>query len=321
MKYKNYCFNFLFLIFINLIIIYPTLFYYQLGVPVEDTRYLAEWIALKNEYANEITERKILIISGSNTLFGISAQEIEKECNIPTVNMGSHAGLGLKYILDNARPYIRDGDIVLLPLEYVHYEEIQSFQGEYLSYVMARDVPYFQKMKLTEKIRFIFSVSPDRIVQGIKEKYLPAKKRIGEYDSIYLNKNGDMENNKNNKKLEDNALKAQIKGTLFKNNILPSDDSQKCLLDFLKYCNDRKVMVFVTYPAYLYSDKNFKGNDLVALNNINKFWEKNNVTVLGTYNQFLYDSGDFYDTVYHLNNEGRKKRTKTIINYLKKYIN
>ena len=130
-----------------------------------------------------------------------------------------------------------------------------------------------------------------------------------------------MENNKKNKKLEDNVLKAKTQKNVFKNNILPSNDSKKCLLDFLEYCNDRKVRVLVTYPAYLHSDKNFIGNDLVALNNINKFWQENDVVLLGNYNEFLYDSSDFYDTIYHLNNEGKKKRTESIINYLKKYTN
>src|SRR5665213_1257330 len=42
---------------------------------------------------------RLVIIGGSGVLFGCDAELIEKKLNIPTVNFGTHAGLGMRYLL------------------------------------------------------------------------------------------------------------------------------------------------------------------------------------------------------------------------------
>lgn len=319
--YKKYLFVFFSLILVNIVIIYPAIFYLQLGAPAERSRYIYEWLDSKKQYATSINTGKLLVISGSSTLFGISAETIERECNIPTVNMGSHAGLGLKYILYDAKKVINEGDIVLLPLEYEEYKEVEQYGEEYLNYISDRDPEYFIHKNVFEKIDFILSMNPIDIYYGAKAKIRPDSKIISAYDSTYLNQNGDMTNNSIEKKLNGNILLRKMPKFAFENKEYPSKESKQCLEDFLEFCKEKNVKVFVTYPAYLYHAKSFEGQDLKAINEINEFWkQQNNVIILGNYKDFLYDVNDFYDTIYHLNNIGKEKRTKQLIKYLKPFI-
>lgn len=58
--------------------------------------------------------RRILLIGGSSTHFGLEAERLQKELGIPVMNLGLHAGLGLEGILKLVRGEIRSGDIVVL---------------------------------------------------------------------------------------------------------------------------------------------------------------------------------------------------------------
>src|SRR4051812_31724248 len=64
--------------------------------------------------ADRIQEPKIVIIGGSGAHYGYSAREISRETGLPVVNFGSHAGLGLPYILYKARKVLKPNDFAVL---------------------------------------------------------------------------------------------------------------------------------------------------------------------------------------------------------------
>lgn len=63
-------------------------------------------------------QKRIIIIGGSGTHYGIDALQIEHELHMPVINMGLHGGLGLNAILGSIRNEISKGDIVVLIPEY-----------------------------------------------------------------------------------------------------------------------------------------------------------------------------------------------------------
>ena len=109
-----------------------------------------------------------MILSGSNTLFGVDAEKMENELNIPVLNGGTHAALH-EYILYWAEENIlKDGDIVILPLEYEQYEK-NKYEEEYLKYVWGYAGEYFDTFTLYNKIKFIYKVSPKSLLKNIKD--------------------------------------------------------------------------------------------------------------------------------------------------------
>jgi len=58
--------------------------------------------------------RRILLVGGSSTHFGLSAEELQEKLGIPVLNLGLHAGLGLDAIDKLVQDEIRPDDIVIL---------------------------------------------------------------------------------------------------------------------------------------------------------------------------------------------------------------
>ena len=61
-----------------------------------------------------IQEPKILLVGNSNLSFGMNSALLEEATGMPVVNLGLHGGLGNAFHEEMAKPYIREGDIVLL---------------------------------------------------------------------------------------------------------------------------------------------------------------------------------------------------------------
>ena len=60
----------------------------------------------------------LILIGGSNILFGIDSEQLENQIGMPTINAGLHAGLGLLLFLDIAESYVQPGDVIVLIPEY-----------------------------------------------------------------------------------------------------------------------------------------------------------------------------------------------------------
>jgi hypothetical protein len=125
-KYKQYLFSAL-LIFLAYLfgrILLDTIILLKTDRMVGTADWLDVMLKKKAEMVSqtEPNGRRILIVSGSNALLGISAKNIAQTTGVKTINLGSHAGLGGEYILNWAEKFIRKDDIILMPLEYDLYE-------------------------------------------------------------------------------------------------------------------------------------------------------------------------------------------------------
>ena len=88
------------------------------AVPISgDTAWLRGLYERKEAAARRIAEPKIVLIGGSGTHYSFSAEYLAKRTGIPAVNLGTHAGLGLEYLLYRARRSLRPGDVAVLAIE------------------------------------------------------------------------------------------------------------------------------------------------------------------------------------------------------------
>jgi len=95
----------------------------------------------KHRAAEESASPKIVFIGGSNLPFGLNSERISDETKMPVVDMGLHAGLGLKFMLEEAKPYIRKGDIVILVPEYQQFFGENYYGEETLVYTLVNIYP------------------------------------------------------------------------------------------------------------------------------------------------------------------------------------
>lgn len=77
----------------------------------------------KMERLNSIEEPKIILVGNSNLSFGMNSPAIEQTIGMPVVNLGLHGGLGNAFHEEMAKDGIKEGDIVVLcHLDYANNE-------------------------------------------------------------------------------------------------------------------------------------------------------------------------------------------------------
>lgn len=289
---------------------------YQIGAPTESSRWLYEVDKIKTSFANSITTPKLLIVSGSNSLFGISSRMVTEETGIPAVNAGIHAGFGSNYILYRARLLAKAGDTVLLPLEYELYSSSAKPSDILVDYVFAHDPKY-----LLTHPWFIAFLSFERLTHGIYAKFhTPPRVDIG-YQYRFINASGDAAANqegnitmKERKKL-DAATPIKIKQKLIYGSF-----ENRSIKEFSDWCHKNKIRLIATWPSTIWFECYKEPGYQEFFLSIQKFYTSIDVPVLGKYTDFMYDKSMFYDTVYHLNDRGMRHRTRQLIDLLQPYL-
>jgi len=64
---------------------------------------------------------KIILVGGSNVALNLDGAQMEQATGLPVVNMGLHGGLGLRFMMNQVKPFLGRGDLVVLVPEYQQY--------------------------------------------------------------------------------------------------------------------------------------------------------------------------------------------------------
>lgn len=73
---------------------------------------------IKHERLATAPSPRAIFVGGSNLLFGLDSERVERETSYHPVNMGVIGGLRLRYLLNETLANVRRGDLVVLGLEY-----------------------------------------------------------------------------------------------------------------------------------------------------------------------------------------------------------
>ena len=293
-------------------------FYFQLGAPMESSRWINDLLTIKRDIVLSKDGRRLLVVSGSNGHFGIRTKDIEKSLSIPTVNFSSHAGLSLGYILYHARTIAKSGDIILLPIEYEFYMRDGDLHNVYVDYVTSWDAHYFREMSLLNKAKFISSIGVERLQAGLKSIFYLSDKKSFDI-SEKLNENGDEIFNKASGQTEEEREKiARLKPLklLFNRNA----KSLQRLKKFALWAGDHNVKLIATYPNTVYFPNYQHGQYKTYFLHIKEFWNGLGVQVLGNPYDFMHEKKYFLNSGYHLNDVGMSLSTKRLIELLNPII-
>ena len=276
----------------------------------------------KEKYAKSIKNNKIIFSGGSNVMYGIRAKLIEKTFNIPSVNLGIQADLSIDYIIHFVKRNVRQGDIVILPLEYVHYHySNQTYRPIRAEYIRTHDIPYFRSQNILHQFRDIKQTSLLDILSSIKEqlnfikdKENLIKRRLYVVNKIY-NKNGDVLNNKKSRKIktyEKNFAPENI------TNYFKETDGLRILKSFNIWCKKNGIHLYITYPNLLYNERYRNKRFRRFFKSLNHYFKFNKIEVIGNPHDFMYKRKLFFDSKWHLTYEGVTMRTKQFIELMKK---
>ena len=299
-----------------------------------------DWVKLTIKKQEKIAldtlpnEKRILIISGSNALFGLSAKTISQETGVKTINLGSHFGLGGEYILNRSKGLLQKGDIILLPLEYPFY----SYSGISDDFGQGRLLSHFIISYDRQLIKEIspFSIASFTVRKALsqrgKREYLEyfrgnlSKKDISRmlkarasegdcYTSFTLNNYGDQTCNnsaKPNGSVNPRVLSTAIPESLQQQHIDPSGYIE----EFVQYATEKGVKIIPLYPVSTHTKDYEYSTFKQSAQAIKKFWEDQGVPFQDSLENSILHPELMYDTEYHPNDTGRAKRTKFVMDLI-----
>lgn len=284
------------------------------------------WLSQKEKINENLNKGKdtIVVLGGSSVLFGTNSNIISEITDKNVINLGAHAGVK-DYIFIWAKKVLKKGNIVILPIEFgcvLDYNKICDFKA---NYILSNDKETYKNFDLLTRARYIgYFLTHSAICynkntknEKIKEiKNNTQYKSVFEkmYDSKYWSNRGDVLNNFGQDKEKIKQAK-NAKCPVSDNIILTKD-----FLDFIKWCNENDIQVFVTYPViFPFNNLDTKeAQDFLA--NYKKTFHKNNINFIGEAKDSYMELNDFLDGVDHLNQKGQRKRSIYLGNLIKAHL-
>lgn len=302
-----------------LLALHVGLFFTQLGVETESSRWIHDALELKRNRALSIEGPKLLLIAGSGTLYSFEAEALERRLKIPTVNCGLHAGLGVEYILHAYSDLVKKGDIVVLPLEYVSYHYDGNTSATLADFASSRDPAWIiQSPAVFFNTAFSFSFS-DLILRN-RKRFKPDRHWVGHYDVTYLSAHGDKTNT--GKELITKQLSDEL-DTYKPMQLRPfSQDSAavKVISSFIRHCQNQGAEVFLTFPVTLNYPEYQYSNFVETVRQRVTHFQTTGVEILGNPDDFLFPREMFFNTFYHSNADGRALGTRKLGDLLEPHL-
>lgn len=262
-----------------------------------------------------INEPKIILVGNSNVAFGIRSEIIERELNMPAVNLGLHAGLGNRFHENIAKLNINEGDIVVLCHTYYgDYNKIGDAELAITALEWNKEL-----WKILEPADYIevIRVLPNYILNAFVRKVTKKGNIPGRdcYSRNAFNEYGD------NVFADSNDLSKRY---IFKpgelDGYVPSvgESCVERINEFDEYIKSRgATLVIGGFPI---ADGEYTPNHCKYDDFEKKLRENVSCPVIFTCDNYYFDYDYFYDTVYHLTKEGAELRTYRLIEDLKCYF-
>lgn len=253
---------------------------------------------------------KIVICSGSNTLYSINSKYIHEKTGLPVVNFGIHAGLE-NYIFYETEKILKSGDIVFLPLEYDLYKkDSPTVPSQLAEYLVTYGQDYFPKFSIIQKLGLSFYLVK-LIITYHKLDADPVDEEILSQTNDYGDYIGNIGTKANLP--EKSTYKYIIEE-------IPQDNKSFALYDFINYCKNNNIKLYAMLPFICHKPE-YSESEIKAYNNIKAFYAKNGIELIGDMKSgSVYDKNLIYDYGYHANQQGQKQRSDYMISVLNNYL-
>jgi len=259
---------------------------------------------------------KIILLGGSNVSFGINSKLIQEHFNMPVINMGIYAEIGLKYMLSDIRPFVKESDIVVILPEYANFIS-DSYYGSRGLIALLFDV-YPEGLKYLGLKQWLHLFPYLLNYMAVKVKRLPdfltkkvfgkkKKKKIGVYSRRSFNKYGD----------------AYIHWTMSHQAIPPigeippstklRQETFNDIEEFEKFLTKKKAKLAIFPPCLnINAYKKMKW----IIDKIQKALPNRNFVP----ERYIFEDELCFDSVYHLVKKGVDLRTNRLIEDLENYL-
>ncbi|KCZ87533.1 hypothetical protein HHI_15828 [Hyphomonas hirschiana VP5] len=287
---------------------------------VPDGTDYAEASILKHNLLAADVPKKIVLVGGSNLAFGADSTVIEDVTSCPVVNMGMNGYFGVRFMLEEVKPDLRAGDIVVIAWEYDSFYKSVDGANTDLLMVTKANTDALQFLTPTQKLgvlgRYPY-VAQQKIIRLLGDGYeafaglfgasedhsdptgIGAIESLGgftpEGDLVsHLGKTWEFD-------LEDGL---DVTNLPLDEDILPMMDA------FVREMNTRGVNVMISWTPII---DDYYARHTAEIERLNAQMEEiPSFLIPRPARDFVFPPSQHFDTVYHLNAEGRAIRSKMV---------
>ncbi|MCK4871555.1 MAG: hypothetical protein KAS72_02405 [Phycisphaerales bacterium] len=248
----------------------------------------------------------ILILGGSNALFGLDAELIERMLDRPVVNMATHAGMGLEYHTLRARRLLAPGDIVLLSPEYEMLTASDAMIDVCWEYIITHDARYFRDIGLRRSAKLLYSVPIEEYTGSLERWSRRLRGRHADwkgYNFLELSPNGDLRRYYGKRNFE-------VKHRFLAENF--ETVAMRRFRSFVQWAHDHDVTVMLTWPSICRDPVTMSEQARSRQRNLAKRMRDMGVVLLDEPEQRIYPREFFADTPYHLTPAVRRLRSESV---------
>jgi hypothetical protein len=241
---------------------------------------------------------RIVFVGGSGLAYGIDSGRIGRAFSRTPVNLGLNAGFGLRYILDEAGPLLRPGDLVVVVPEYEQFSGKNLEGGQALVELLGvrRDPAMLPRLGLDLLLDSNRSVT----------SWSRTERNPGHADRSWFDGNGDVVGHleRGGKPVIPSRFEYSRNGRAF-----------ALLGDFVRECGRRGIPAAVLYPAVCRSFRDLNARSIASIQAELARTLGGNLASVDP-EASVFEDRHAYDTPYHLNAKGRELRTDGVIREL-----
>lgn len=266
----------------------------------------------KAELLRSIDEPKLILVGNSNLAFGVDSQRIQEALGMPVVNMGLHGGLGNAFLENMVKLGVSEGDIVVVC--HSDYDDDGTIPDPALAWITVEMHPEFWKLIPAKAIPQMLKAYPSYLYSSAVRFLTGSPKNVPETGTSYsragFNAFGDV------------CVRGKDSFVFTEGSVVVpqvGEETAARLNELNRYILSRgATMVVAGYPIgsgeFTPAEAEFDAFEA-------QLREALDCPVISRFADYFLPYSCFYDTVFHLNDEGVKLRTGQLIADLQDWMN
>lgn len=258
---------------------------------------------------------RVIFVGGSNLAFGLNTKEVGDSLHKNAINNALHAGLGLKFIIDDIDEYLLKGDSVIICPEYSHFFGKAAYGAPSTSPILA-DYRHDMLCKcnaeqlnpIIKGVPKVFVARMEVIKEGLKKVILGDKSRTKyKYRKSGFDEYGDEVSHYSLKSDHPKIEASKITGDF-------NEGFYQYFLSVIRGWKSRGIHVIMMPPAIYNKQYNLCKDQIELLSNR---LDADGFPFHAETSLFAYPDTLMFNSAYHINKKGVDKRTRDVITALR----
>lgn len=281
----------------------------HVGEDLHGYQWPIKFYEFKKQHYEKIEAPAVLLVGGSNLLYGVDSKAMTEAIGVPVYNFGLGASIGLELMLELSGSVAKPGDTVVLSLENeLLFTNPYNAEGRIISDLTLQSLN--KNLTLTEKLYTAWMAPWSASFSTLKDSKSERFNKI--YQTTSLSSNGDLRIDV----IEANSPKQPFPANQMTGIYSLSERNASIVRAFVEGMKAKNITVLAVPPARYVKDNSPSGyfrNELA----ISAMYEGIGVKYLSDVEKHSFAAIDMYDSPNHIKPNGRIVNTSELIEAIK----